>query len=283
MKRVIFNQKGGVGKTSIACNLAAALAKSGRKVLLVDLDAQANASQYILGDDLDEDCATIAKFFEATLSFKLFRGTLTSVQQATKYENLFVIPAHRSLGELQPKLEAKYKILKLAQALDDHVANCKFDEVILDTPPAMNFYTMSALLAADRVLIPFDCDAFSARAALQVIDTVEEISEDHKPSLCIEGIVINQYQARAKLPRETIQSLATTGLPILEPYLGSSVLIRESHQKNTPIVHLQPQHKLSQQYMKLARKLQEVSQSKEISSTLESKKRNSNIQESDRS
>ena len=255
MKRVIFNQKGGVGKTSIACNLAAALAKSGSKVLLVDLDAQANASQYILGSSLDEDTPNIAKFFEATLSFKLFKGTLTTVKHSTDYENLFSIPAHRSLAELQPKLEAKYKILKLAQALDDCIETCKFDEVILDTPPAMNFYTMSALLAADRVLIPFDCDAFSARAALQVIDTVEEISEDHKPDLNIEGIIINQYQARAKLPKETINSLATTGLPILEPYLSSSVLIRESHEKSVPLVHLQPQHKLAQQYMALAKVL----------------------------
>ena len=164
MRRAVFNQKGGVGKTSIACNLAAAMARRGRKVLVVDLDSQANASHYLLGDPSGYAGRTVTEYFESTLSFTLFRNPLADYIRHTDVPNLAVIPASQGLGELQPKLESRYKIFKLAESIDELVRDNKFTDVIFDTPPAMNFYSMSALIASDRVLVPFDCDAFSADA-----------------------------------------------------------------------------------------------------------------------
>ncbi len=255
MKRAVFNQKGGVGKTSITCNLAAAMAKLGRKTLVVDLDAQANTSKYLLGDRMERVQATIVDFFNSTLSFRLFQDSLMDTIYETEYPGLFVIPAADALKELQPKLEGRYKIFKLGEAIDVAREKLGFEEVFFDTPPALNFYSMSSLLAADRVLIPFDCDAFSEDAVQQVMTAVDEVSSDHRPDLKVEGVVINHFQAQAKLPKTTIERLIAKGYPVLEPYLTSSVIMRESHSEGTPLPFYKPGHKLTQEFMSLAEQL----------------------------
>ena len=255
MKRAVFNQKGGVGKTSITCNLAAAMAKLGRKTLVVDLDAQANTSKYLLGDRMDRVQGTIVDFFNSTLSFRLFQDSLMDTIYETEYPGLFVIPASDLLKELQPKLEGRYKIFKLGEAIDVAREKLGFDEIFFDTPPALNFYSMSSLLAADRVLIPFDCDAFSEDAVQQVIVAVDEVSTDHRPDLKVEGVIINHFQAQAKLPRTTIERLLDKGYPVLEPYLTSSIIMKESHSEGTPLPYYRPSHKLTLEFMALAQKL----------------------------
>ena len=255
MIRVIFNQKGGVGKTSITCNLAASLAYLGKKVLVIDLDSQCNTSQYLYGDSYTECKRTVADFFESTLKLNIFGSSLREAVQKTNYENLWLVPASSNLAELQPKLESKYKIFKLKQALSELAQARAYDEVLIDTPPALNFYSMSSLISADRVLIPFDCDAFSANAIVQVMDTVEEVAADHQPDLKVEGIIINHFQSGAKLPREAIDSLLAKDFPILTPYLSSSILMKESHGQNKPLVHMRPKHKLTLEFLELARKL----------------------------
>ncbi|SME93297.1 ParA family protein [Pseudobacteriovorax antillogorgiicola] len=255
MKRVIFNQKGGVGKTSITCNLAAAFAKSGKKTLVVDLDSQANCSKYLLGDRMETISHTVSDFFASTLSFRLFQDSLQETIYPTDYDNLYTIPSDDSLKELQPKLEGRYKIFKLGEAIDVAVEKLGFDEVLFDTPPALNFYSMSALMAVDAVLIPFDCDAFSADAILQVMEAVEEVRADHRPNLEVEGIIINHFQAQAKLPQQIIESLIEQELKILQPYLSSSVVMRESHSAGIPLPFYKSNHKLSKDFMGLAEAL----------------------------
>lgn len=254
MKRVVFNQKGGVGKTSITCNLAAAFAKAGRKTLVIDLDAQSNATHYLLGANATIT-RTIADFFVSTLSFKLGKDSLEEALYDSPLKNLWIIPAERSLYELQPKLEGRYKIFKLREAVDSLIRNHGFDDVFFDTPPALNFYSMSALMAADRALIPFDCDAFSADALLSVHDTIEEVATDHNPGLQAEGVIINQFQSQAKLPQNAIGRLAEQGFRILTPYLSASIVMRESHSAHEPLVFFRPKHKLSDEFMQLAQNL----------------------------
>ena len=255
MKRAVFNQKGGVGKTSITCNLAAAFARAGRKILVVDLDSQANTSQYLLGARMDRVKNTVADFFASTLSFRLFQDSLMDTIYESAYTGLYVIPASDALKELQPKLEGRYKIFKLGEAIDVAIEKLGFDDVFFDTPPALNFYSMSSLLAADRVLIPFDCDAFSEDAITQVMAAVEEVASDHRPDLKVEGIIVNHFQSHAKLPRSAIERLENRGLPVLEPYLSSSILMRESHSAGVPLAFYKPSHKLSQEFAGLAASL----------------------------
>jgi len=255
MKRAIFNQKGGVGKTSITCNLAAAFAKAGRKVLVVDLDSQGNSSKYLLGFRMEQVKNNIADFFNSTLSFRLFQDSLMDTIYESEYPGLFVIPAGDQLKELQPKLEGRYKIFKLGEAIDVAVERMGFDDVFFDTPPSLNFYSMSSLLAADRVLIPFDCDAFSEDAIHQVMQAVMEVASDHRPDLVVEGIIVNHFQAQAKVPKAGIERLQKQGFTILEPYLSSSVVMRESHSAGIPLPFFKPSHKLSLEFLGLANRL----------------------------
>ena len=248
MKRVVFNQKGGVGKSTITCNLAAISAARGEKTLVIDLDPQANSTHYLLGAAADQLEISATEFFDQMLSLKLRPRTTEEFILETPFENLHVLPAHPSLEELQAKLESRYKIYKLREALDALDATNGYDQIWIDTPPALHFYTRSALIAADSCLIPFDCDAFARRALYALLDNVTEIRADHNDRLQVEGIIINQFQSRASLPQQLVDELRSEGLPVLDTMLSSSVKIKESHQQFRPMIHLDARHKLAQEF-----------------------------------
>jgi len=252
MKRVVFNQKGGVGKSSITVNLAAISASKGLKTLVIDLDTQCNASQYLLGMDVyntSPPVPNIGDFFNQSLSFRLKQKSPLEFVHTTQFDSLFVIPSSPELGELQYQLERKHKIYNfrtLLKGLSRH-----FDVIYIDTPPAFNFYTLSALIAADRVLIPFVCDAFAKDSIFTLHENILETKADHNDDLEIEGIIINQFQSRAKIPAQLVEELKDSSLPVLEPYISSSVIMRESHSKALPLIHLAPNHKLTKEFINL--------------------------------
>ncbi|NWK77293.1 ParA family protein [Aquitalea sp. LB_tupeE] len=249
MRRVVFNQKGGVGKSTITANLAAVAARQGKKVLLIDLDAQGNASHYLTGLATRQQEQSAAGFFSQMLNISMYSKELHEFVSATPFDALQLLASHPELSELMVKLESRYKMFKLKEALDQ--AASEFDEIWIDTPPALNFFTRSALIAADRCLIPFDCDAFSRQALYNLLASVDEIRADHNPALQVEGIVVNQFQPRASLPVRLVAELRAEGLPVLNPPLSASVKIRESHDAAKPMVYLDPKHKLSLEFTAL--------------------------------
>jgi len=254
MKRVIFNQKGGVGKSSISVNLAAIAANEGRKTLLIDMDPQCNTSRYLLGDAASDLSPTLADYFKSSLDFQFFPAPDSSYVHQTPFENLFLIPSHRDIGDLQAKLESRHKIYKLRDSLNKLAE--EFEEIIIDTPPAYNFFSQSALIAADVCLIPFDCDDFSRQALYTLLNNLKEIKADHNAALRIEGIVVNQFQARASLPQRLVDELVQEELPLLQTKLSSSVKMRESHGLNVPLIHMDAKHKLSREFVSLYHELQ---------------------------
>jgi chromosome partitioning protein len=224
MRRVVFNQKGGVGKSSIAVNLAASSAKAGLKTLLVDLDVQGNSTHYIVGER-SEPLPGVEDFFQNQLSL-YSREPISSLIHQSVYDNLSFMPSGRGLLELE------------------------------HTPPALNFFSRSAMIASDRVVVPFDCDTFSKQALYQLTETVEEIKADHNPDLILEAIVPNQVPARAKLPQQLIAELKADSLPVSSTTLSSSVVMRESHEKAKPLVYLSPKHRLTQEFEALFQELE---------------------------
>lgn len=248
MIRAIFNRKGGVGKSTICCNLAAVAASQGKKVLVVDLDPQANTTSY-LGHDGEDGVVGIAEFFEAQISVKYSDMKPADFVRQTSFPNLGLISACRELIDLEGKLAARHKIYKLRDFLRDQAK--VWDEIYIDTPPVMNFYSLSALIAADRCLIPFDCDVFSRDALYELMRNVDEVRDDHNDGLKLEGIIINQFSLQAKLPTQAVEELIAASLPILSPYISSSIKIRESHRESRPMIHLYPKHKVTQEFVDL--------------------------------
>ncbi len=256
MRRVVFNQKGGVGKTTIVCNLAAIAASQGRKTLVIDLDPQCNSSQYLLSSaDLQAQSGT-ADFFENSLKMRLNANDISPFITQTPFENLDIMAAHPDLEDLRVKLETRHKIYKLKQALDK-LNN--YDEIYIDTPPSLNFYSRSALIAADRCLIPFDCDDFARQALYTLFDNIIEIQNDHNDELQLDGVVVNQFQARANLPQRLIAELKEEGHPILKNHLSSSVKVKESHDRSLPLVHMAPRHKVTDEFVSLYKELKKNS------------------------
>lgn len=262
MRRVVFNHKGGVGKSTIACNLAAVSAAAGARVLVVDLDPQGNTTQYLIGKHGRELEPTLAGFFEQVLGYPLRPKKPEEFVHGTRFDRLDVLPSHPLLAEQQSKLEARYKIFKLREAVAE--LGKQYDFIYFDTPPALNFLTRSALVATDCCLIPFDCDDFSRRALYALLEDITEIRNDHNAGLVVEGIVVNQFMPRARLPQVLVQRLIDDGLPVLQPYLSSSVKVRESHEHATPLIHFAPKHKLTQEYVALHAGLEERRQSEAL-------------------
>lgn len=249
MKRVIFNQKGGVGKTSISCNLAAISAWKGYKTLLIDLDIQGNSSEYLVGEQFRDLEDNAADFFKQKLSLFGKSKEARDCIYETEFDNLYLMPSNPELAVIERELETRHKIYKLRDALDKLQED--YQHIYIDTPPALNFYSRSALIAADSLLIPFDCDSFSQGALMGLLETVEEIREDHNPDLNLEGIVVNQFQSQATLPQQLIESLKEQSLPLFDQYLSSSVKMKESRSRQIPLVHMAPTHKLTLQMVAL--------------------------------
>jgi chromosome partitioning protein len=136
MRRVIFNQKGGVGKSTIACNLAALSAATGKRTLLIDMDPQSNSTQYLIGPKAAEVETSLVDFYKECLFVTFFPKGIVACIESTPYPDLDLLPSGEELSELMYRLESRYKIGKLNDALDKLDV---YDAVYIDTPPAFNF------------------------------------------------------------------------------------------------------------------------------------------------
>ncbi len=244
MRRVVFNQKGGVGKSSITCNLAAIAAVKGKRVLVIDLDPQANSTHYLLGTTPDQLDTGVANYFLDTLKSGRKKHHPVEYAYETPYENLYVLPASPELSDIQTKLEARNKIYKFRDLLDK--LEDDFDDFYIDTAPALNFFTNSALIAADRCLIPFDCDAFSRQ--LQHPRGYRGDTGGSQRESQSRG---HRSQPVPAPTTEIIEELRTEKHPVLPVYLNQSVKMRESHNVSKPLIHFAPSHPLTQQFVEL--------------------------------
>ncbi len=248
MKWVVFNQKGGVGKSTICTNLASVGAIQGKSSLLVDLDAQGN-STYYAGCDLEPKSLSVADMFKQVSGWFGKQQTEDEFVHPSTVDNLHVMPSSPTLSDLERELENRYKMFKLRDALKALEEN--YDDIWIDTPPNFNFYTKAALIAADAFIVPVDCDDFSVQAVTRLLDNVMEIKSDHNPNLQFVGVVVNQFTSQAKYPKALISQLEEQGLPLFDTRINGAIKVKESHAEQRPIVLGYPKHKVSQQFTDL--------------------------------
>lgn len=246
----IANQKGGVGKTTTTINLGAALAETGTRVLIVDLDPQGNAST---GLGIDPEARNYT-----TYDLLLDDIPLDEIIQKTAHDNLDIIPATVDLSSADLELMSNEKrSFLLHDALRQHaMSNFDLDVILIDCPPSLNLLTVNAMVAADSVLIPLQSEFFALEGLSQLMLTVREVRQSANPSLRIEGIVLTMVDTRNNLSAQVEKDARDNlGDLVFQTRIPRNVRLSEAPSYALPVLNYDPQSKGAQAYRDLAREL----------------------------
>ena len=246
----ITNQKGGVGKTTTAINLGAALAERGRRVLIVDLDPQGNAST---GLGWTPDAA-------ARTSYDLLLEDVAVAQVAveTSVEGLALVPATLDLSSMDLELaDEPDRTTRLRDRLDGPAAAAlQLDDVLIDCPPSLNLLTLNALVAADAALVPLQAEFFALEGLSQLLLTVRQVRDGANPDLRIEGVVLTMYDRRNRLSLQVeADARATLGELVFDTVIPRNVRLGEAPSHAMPVLRYDPTSQGSQAYRSLAAEL----------------------------
>ncbi len=242
------NQKGGVGKTTTAINLATAMAAIGWRVLLIDLDPQGNASTGLgVGQSQRENS-----------SYDVLMGaaTLTEAVVATKIPRLDLVPATVDLSGAEIELvEVDQRAQRLKTALDT-APEGRWDVVLIDCPPSLGLLTINALVAAQSLLVPLQCEFFALEGLSQLLQTFERIRAKFNPSLTILGVVLTMYDRRNRLTEQVSEDVrACLGTAVFETVIPRNVRLSEAPSHGLPALIYDHRCAGSEAYMALAREV----------------------------
>ena len=249
----LINQKGGVGKTTTSINLAASLALLGKKVLLVDLDPQCNATTGI-GINKGEIEKSVYNVLNNT-------APIEEAIIKTKYKRLYILPANINLAgidiEIMDQSRANQNYLK-AEQLKHHIDRIKddFDFIIIDCPPALGIITTNALTASDSVIIPVQCEFFALEGITQLLKAIMYTQQNLNPNLTIEGVLLTMLDARTNLGLEVVEEIRSYFKDkVYNTIIPRLIRLTEAPSHGKPIIAYDPKSRGSEAYLNLAKEV----------------------------
>ncbi|MFC1616853.1 ParA family protein [Candidatus Margulisiibacteriota bacterium] len=243
----VVNQKGGVGKTTSAINLSSFLSEEGYKTLVIDMDPQANATS---GLGLRKE-----KIKESLYEFLLDASKTEKVIYPTPFDNLHVIPSTKDLvgAEVEMvQIVSRETILKeRLQLVSDY-----YDYIIIDCPPSLGLLTVNALVAADKTLIPVQCEYFALEGLSSLLDTIRLIKDSFNPNLEVAGILLTMFDQRTTLNKQVVENAKEFFQELVfETIIPRNIRLSEAPSHGLPVALYYPKSKGSLAYMNLAKEV----------------------------